>query len=328
MKQPIKVLVIVGSPHKRGSNTAAFAENVLDRVEEHGVRLSREVVILGAVDVRPCRGCWACTTGHACPLSGDDLAKIQSAMLECDMLVLASPVYTNQVTAQMKAFFDRLFTWCHVFPLLGKPSLSVVTTGNDGCGPTGRFLEKMLATYGTHSFGTVAARGAFTPGFFPRKESETARYAGLAKRVARTLAAGRTPPATAWNRRMFRVMKRKMAGTYAVHYLHRGPIAGQPDPPRLLVRMIEKILSKRGPEGAAQLEKLAGLMTFELGWWRDRNWLGVRSLRELERVPIPATFDPGRAVPARLRAGDSGAGSSTSRPLSESTSLQPVEEPS
>lgn len=31
-------------------------------------------------------------------------------MLECDMLIMASPVYTNQVSAQMKALFDRLFT--------------------------------------------------------------------------------------------------------------------------------------------------------------------------------------------------------------------------
>ena len=60
-------------------------------------------------------------------------------MLKCEVLILACPVYENQVSAQMKALFDRLFVWCHIFPLLGKYSLSAVTTGNDGYQQTGEY---------------------------------------------------------------------------------------------------------------------------------------------------------------------------------------------
>ena len=38
-----------------------------------------------------------------------------------------------------------MFTWCHIFPLLGKYSLSACTTGNDGYKEVGSYLEKILA---------------------------------------------------------------------------------------------------------------------------------------------------------------------------------------
>ena len=147
-------------------------------------------------------------------------------MLECDMLIMASPGYTNQVSAQMKALFDRLFTWCHVFPLLGKYSLSACTTGNDGHGETGEFLEKMLATYGTSSFGTIYSLGAFTPGLFPRREKARSKNAKLARTVAQAVLARRKLPTSSIQRKMFRTMKRKVSGAHAIDWLRNGPIRG------------------------------------------------------------------------------------------------------
>ncbi|MCK5250981.1 MAG: flavodoxin family protein, partial [Spirochaetaceae bacterium] len=259
-------------------------------VERESLALDRSFISLGTSNVGPCKGCWNCTREKSCPLGDDDLKEIKAAMLDCDMLIMASPVYTNQVSAQMKALFDRLFTWCHIFPLLGKYSLSACTTGNDGYKETGDFLEKMLATYGTVSFGTIVGTGAYTPGFFPRRESERAKYTKLAKCVAETVLAGKRPALNSWNRRMFTVMKRKMTGVHAVNFMSHGPTEGQPDPPRLMVKLIESVMRKKGIS-MEQMDKLAALMSFELGWWQSRGWLGVKSFRQLAAIPVPAGFD-------------------------------------
>jgi multimeric flavodoxin WrbA len=289
MSDEFKVLTLVGSPNGVRSNTLAFANDFLDDVEAAGLVMCRTAIVLSDVDIQPCRGCWNCTMEKPCPLRNDDLAGIKQQMIDCDMLVLASPVYTNQVSAQMKALFDRLFTWCHVFPLLGKYGLSVTTTGNDGYDEVGRFLEKMLATYGISSFGSVVGTGAYTPGFFPRRESERAKYKKLARRVAETVRTGKMPPATAWRKKMFKVMKRKLTGVQLVNYVANGPSESIPDPTAIMVRMIRNVMKKRNVTDD-QVKKLSRLMLFELRWWADRDWLSARTFDQLAAKPVPEGF--------------------------------------
>ena len=288
MTNAFKILTIVGSPNDAKSNTRAFAEDFVEEMSDAGLNLTHRVISLGTKTVLPCNGCWACTRCKACPIK-DDLPEIKQAMLDCDMLILASPVYTNQVSAQMKALFDRLFTWCHTFPLLGKTSLSLCTTANDGHQETGAFLEKMLATYGTHSFGTVHGTGAYTPGFFPRRQLHREKLRKLARKVAATVMSGKRPAVTRWQNRMFKVMRRKMTGVHAINYIVNGPVEGQPDPPRFLVWMIRRAIKKKNIP-SKDTQRLSRLMQFELAWWRDRGWLNAKSMRQLLNTPVPDNF--------------------------------------
>lgn len=291
MAKRMQILTILGSPHNGSSNTRALVEGFVEDVKAAGLPLDHQVISLGEKRVLPCKGCWNCTRNKPCPLANDDLEEIKAAMLSCDMLILACPVYTNQVTAQMKAFFDRLFTWCHVFPLLGKYSLSACTTGNDGYREVGQYLEKMLATYGTSSFGTIHSIGGFTPGFFPWKERARARYQKLAQRVAHTVLKGKSLPINAMQRRMYKAMKRKMHGAHAVNCLQNGPVDGQPAPNRLRVKLMQYFFKKVNLT-EKQLSKLTRLAVFELDWWRARGWLHTRSFKQLAAQPIPHDFKP------------------------------------
>ncbi len=169
MKKQFRILTINGSPMGLKSNTQTMVNDIVEEMKFNGLDADHKVVSLGRKNVLPCKGCWLCTKGKPCPIK-DDLEEIKKDMLDCDMLILASPVYTNQITGQMKCFFDRLFTWCHIYPLVGKYGLAVVTTGNEGHKPTGDFLEKMHATYGTYSFGTISSIGGFDAAYFPWRE--------------------------------------------------------------------------------------------------------------------------------------------------------------
>ncbi len=295
MAKTFRILTVLGSPHDAKSNTRALVEDFVEELEAAGLPLTHQVISLAKLRVQPCRGCWACASERPCPLSrDDDIETIKAALLDCDMLILASPVYTNQVTAQMKALFDRLFTWCHVFPLLGKPALSACTTGNDGFRETGEFLEKMLATWGTNSFGTIHSGGAFTPGFFPRRAQARKKHRRLARKVARTLLEGRALPRNRVQHRMFRAMKRKFSAQYAIHCLLFGRPDGQPAPSWLMTRLIQRRLRQIG--SPAMLERVAKICNFELHWWMARGWLAARSFRQLAGMPVPAGWDGRRRL--------------------------------
>jgi multimeric flavodoxin WrbA len=288
MKSTFKILTILGSPHNGKSNTKALVNDFVEDLEKEGLELDHEIISLGRKKVEPCKGCWNCTYERPCRIK-DDLEEIKIKMIECDMLILASPVYTNQVTAQMKAFFDRLFTWCHIFPLLGKYSLSIVTTGNDGHNETAAFLEKMLATYGTFSFGSIKSIGALTPGFFPWRAHSRSKNKKKARKVASTILKGKLPATRKIQRKMFRAMKLKMTGMHTVNCLQYGIPEGQPKPNPVRVKLMNMFFRKVNIT-KEQLNKWAGLLAFELAWWRDRNWLDAKSLKQLMDKPIPESF--------------------------------------
>lgn len=289
MNEKFKILTILGSPHDKRSNTRAFLDDFVEEMKLAGLDLEHDVISLGHKKVQPCIGCWNCTKSKPCPLADDDLVEIKQKMISCDMLILASPVYTNQVTAQMKALCDRLFTWCHIYPLLGRYGLSVVTTGNDGHNETAEFLEKMLATYGACSFGSILSIGGFTPGFFPWREQSRNKYKKYAGKVVDTILQNKRPRSRSIQRKIFRTMKHKMSGIHAINSIVHGVPENQPHPSKLRLKIMQFFIGKMKITDA-QLDKWAGLLSFELAWWRDRGWLRAKSLEQLADMPVPEGF--------------------------------------
>ena len=291
MSKKFKILTILGSPVDKKSNTRSLVEDFVDKMAQAGLSLEHRVISLAKEPVLPCKGCWCCTEDNPCPLSKkDSLETIKAAMLDCDMLIMATPVYTNGVSAQMKALFDRLFTWCHIFPLLGKYSLSACTTGNDGHKETGEFLEKMLATYGTASFGTICSTGGFISGEFPKRALARKANAKLAKRVAGTVLQNKSLPVTRMQRKMFKVMKTKMMGIHTLNVIRYGHIEGQPEPSWLKLKIMKKIFKKMAVT-EEQLTRWANYISFEYRWWKSRGWLHAKSFKQLSAYPVPQEFN-------------------------------------
>lgn len=104
----MKILVVLGSPHKHGS-TNALADEFIRGAREAG----NEVQVFDAAHskVEPCIGCDSC--GYAGPcVHADDMENIaKPALLAADMMVLVSPIYYYGFSAQMKAFIDRWYSF-------------------------------------------------------------------------------------------------------------------------------------------------------------------------------------------------------------------------
>lgn len=104
----MKVLGVIGSPRKEG-NTASLVERALEGARSVGAET--EVVYMGEMDINPCLGCDDCKKTGQCTQM-DDMQGVYEAIERARGLVLGSPVYFDQVSAQTKVFIDRLY--CYV----------------------------------------------------------------------------------------------------------------------------------------------------------------------------------------------------------------------
>ena len=104
----MKVMGFIASPRNEG-NTAWIVNKILDGAKEQGAETRSWY--FSDLDIKPCRGCLGCHKGdqdRGCVIN-DDMQKLYGAFEQADVLVLGSPVYMGQMSAQAKIFTDRLF---------------------------------------------------------------------------------------------------------------------------------------------------------------------------------------------------------------------------
>lgn len=106
----MNVLVINGSPRMERGNTQAILTPFLVGIRESGAKI--EIVNLAKRNLKPCIGCFTCyaKTPGKC-VHDDDMASLEEKISASDLLVLASPVYLDGMTALCKIFVDRLVTF-------------------------------------------------------------------------------------------------------------------------------------------------------------------------------------------------------------------------
>ncbi len=201
-----KILAVVGSPNNEKSNTAAMVRDFLEAVKENEPNMDYEIISLGEQRVEPCRGCWACMKTGCCVHKKDALYEITKKIKECDLLIIGTPVYEQQMSAQTKALFDRTFMWIHLVGLMGKPAITAVTAGADGIWLTEKYLGSIMTMMGCIMAGHLRGIGK-QPGCFPDRERCRIKYRPLAKRTAELLGGNRKLRPGLMNKMCFMFMK-------------------------------------------------------------------------------------------------------------------------
>ena len=100
-----KVVVLLGSPRKKGNSTI-LANRIIKGAQEAGAEV--ETFYLNGMHIRPCQACYACQKkdSKGCA-QDDDMQQIYPKLVEADAWVIASPVYWFNMSAQTKLFMDR-----------------------------------------------------------------------------------------------------------------------------------------------------------------------------------------------------------------------------
>ena len=127
----MKILGISGSPRKNG-NTEILVEHALKPFQEAGWEIQR--FFMSEKTINPCVACESCHNTGSCVIMGDDGASLLEAYLQCDAVIIGSPAYYRNVTAQLKALFDRSYSFGRRKPLVGKPGGAIAVGRGEGGG--------------------------------------------------------------------------------------------------------------------------------------------------------------------------------------------------
>ncbi len=129
----MKAIAINGSP-RTGGNTEILLKKVLEPLNAAG--WSTEYLKVGGQPVRGCTACFKCfeKKDRRCAIQQDSMNGFLEKMYDADAIILGSPTYFTDVTAEMKALLDRagLVSLANGALLKGKIGAAVVAVRRGG----------------------------------------------------------------------------------------------------------------------------------------------------------------------------------------------------
>jgi len=102
-----KIVILNGSPRRKG-NTSALVKAFTQGAGSSGHTVTE--FFLNDMDIHGCKGCFGGHSSKDCPcVQHDDMSKIYPAVKDCDVIVLATPLYYWNMSGQLRTAVDRLF---------------------------------------------------------------------------------------------------------------------------------------------------------------------------------------------------------------------------
>jgi multimeric flavodoxin WrbA len=109
------VLGFQGSPRKKG-NTSFLLTNFMQAVEKLGAQT--RIIEVTRKNIIPCKEYVVCEKKGYCPIDDDVKSEIYPLIRQAEVVVLASPIFFYNMTAQLKAVVDRCQTfWARKYKL-------------------------------------------------------------------------------------------------------------------------------------------------------------------------------------------------------------------
>lgn len=102
----MKITVFNSSPRCERGNTNVMVEALLEGAK--GAAAETEVIFLAKKAIKHCLGCFSCwtKTPGVCVIE-DDMKDLRAKYMASDIVVLATPLYCDNVNGLMKDFMDR-----------------------------------------------------------------------------------------------------------------------------------------------------------------------------------------------------------------------------
>lgn len=194
----MKILGIVGSKRKKG-NTSYLVQEALEVARKEG--LETELIFLSDYSINSCTGCEGCKDTFRC-IVDDDMQKIYPLLMQADGIILGSPTYWYNVTADMKSFIDRCYSleviaeddrscWVGVNEALGDKYAVVIAVCEQQeekyMGFTAEAMSKPLVDLGYRVVDTVKAIKLFKMGAASKDEEALKLSKRAGERLVRTL---------------------------------------------------------------------------------------------------------------------------------------------
>jgi multimeric flavodoxin WrbA len=180
------ILAVNGSPRAKGA-TAHLIRQVMEGTGAAGAET--RLFQLGQMHVSPCTACMGCRKTARCTIKDDmyEFYDAAASAAEPKGLVIGTPIYFDHVSAQLKAWLDRLYCYTYTkkgdstFPA-GFRAVLVASWGwdkADAYAPVVDWLAERLSNYhGIEVVGSVRLPGADSKPLSERTEAAQARELG------------------------------------------------------------------------------------------------------------------------------------------------------
>ena len=112
----MNVIGISGTPRKKG-NSELLLRYALEPFENNAWNV--KIFLLSELEIKPCNACDSCREIGVCTIN-DDMQVIYDAFRWCNAIIISSPVYYLNVSAQLLALLDRHYALDVEKPLEGK----------------------------------------------------------------------------------------------------------------------------------------------------------------------------------------------------------------
>ncbi len=178
----MKVVGIACSPRK-GGNTEILVREALAAIQELG--LETKFISVAGKTINPCDACRSCAEEGVCHIK-DDMQEIYQEMLQSDGIILGTPVYFVNVSAQAKAIMDRTIALLTQRKLRGKVAGAIVVARRVGAGMVLSLLypffmaHRMLVAGGSIGYGREKGDVMKGVGSYDTPAVEEARRLGRA----------------------------------------------------------------------------------------------------------------------------------------------------
>ncbi len=149
-----KILLINGSGRK--NNTFKLLKSIEKILINEGFKC--EIINLYKEEIKFCCGCQQCILKNKCFIE-DDCEKIMRKIIECDGLIIGTPVYLNNMSGILKTLFDRTCSWFHRTPVYEKPTLLLANTKGSGIRHTLKSIKEVMIQWGTYIAGNISRNG-------------------------------------------------------------------------------------------------------------------------------------------------------------------------
>ncbi len=152
-----KICVLKASPRKTG-NTYSLAAVVTEELMKQGHEIKE--FDLYDMNIKPCMACRVCQEDwtRAYCIQNDDMEQVIDAVVDSDLVLLVSPIYSWYCTPPLKAALDRLVYAMNMYygeeygPSLWKgKSMAIVTTCGYPVEKGADLFEEGMKRYAKHS---------------------------------------------------------------------------------------------------------------------------------------------------------------------------------
>ena len=145
----MKILIIHGSP--RRGNTWKILNKVKEKINEE-IDVDYEIIELSKMKIPMCTGCFKCIlkSEEKCP-HYESIKYINDKITWCDAMIITSPVYSLQISGQLKNFIDHMSYNFHRPKYFNKKALIITTTGGVRAKEIANYIKEVLTFWGINT---------------------------------------------------------------------------------------------------------------------------------------------------------------------------------